>query len=298
MCCWSMNVTANISGNVQIDVMRRLVDGSWSVERHHVKNLITTVGLTAWAYNLVNSDGQVIDRIAVGSNSTAPALGDTALGTQLAIYTGIRSVVVGDTAVITYWIVGAERDSRASETIKEIALFTKDTGATPSSNKMIARAVVPDIDIDSNKDTVIVVVWNLTVGHADSITTGQETRFTDYGKKFIAGRVVDMTLEAVLDKVAFGTTTTIINPREVEKLTTETLRETPSTAWSATAGVVSCIGSLASGAGAGVVKEMGAAVGVTASVKTLYQAIHNLSISCDNNVNTCAYDASITLANV
>ena len=49
------------------------------VSIHESHNLIVTEGLTAWAYNAVNTDGEVIDRLLLGDSASAVSLAETAI---------------------------------------------------------------------------------------------------------------------------------------------------------------------------------------------------------------------------
>lgn len=262
-----------------------------SRESTATKNIITTAGLNAWAYNLVNSDGQVIDRLAVGTGTTAPALGDTALATQTAIYTDIELYAIRESVIVIHWLAAGIRDDRAGETIAETGLFTTNSGATESSNKLVARAVLDSV-IPVAGTMYVVFVWNLTVVH----TTSATQIMTDFGKNWMCTRLTNLSTYNPLNRIAFGTGTTQINPRESEALATEAGRLSPTTAWARTGtnGQVEAQEPLAVGEIGGQLEEIGPAIDATTSEKTVMQ---DLGVSIDNDTSSGTATSRITLSN-
>ena len=259
-----------------------------------VHNLVTSDGLEAWAKNCIDSDGEVINRLAVSSNTAAPAASNSTLPGELATYTAIEKYAIGDSAIVIYNLLTGKRDDRKAETISKIGLYTTANGTTDSSDKLVAEALL-DESILISGDLFVIFIWNLTV-----VTTGSSNQtVTDFGKHFIATRMIDLTRYGVLDHVAFGTGTAAVNGREASNntlsaLTSEVYRETPSTAWVKTASeaVISAAGALATSAAGGDLEEMGPAVGTTSAEGLLMQ--DRGAYTADNDSARITYTSTIT----
>lgn len=96
------------------------------------KNLIPTVGLTAFAAQMSNQNSTDIGDnlfIAVGSNAAAPALGDTQLGTETARKAAGSKSFAGAVASIAAFFAATE----ATGTHREFGLFGDGNAATASA---------------------------------------------------------------------------------------------------------------------------------------------------------------------
>lgn len=285
-----------IGGNVQIDEYRRCPRSGLVLpyRRQRVHNIVTTAGLAAWAYNLVNTDGQVIDRLVIGDDNTAPAAGDTALGNQTASYSEVRRYLVGDTVKLYLWIAGSSRDSIVGTNVdfKEIGCYTANSGATASSNKLVARAVL-DVPVTFQSDTYVVVIYNLTV---KGLPTATQTIF-DYGLNWIASRMHNLSTYAVLGHFAVGNGGSTAQSRLADGLAAERYREAPTTAWKESGAAVSCSGTVTTAeGGAFTYDECSPAIGASPpNTETLMQDRTDTANGASFDVD---YTSSISLASV
>jgi hypothetical protein len=124
-------------------------------EIREVGNLVVTAGLSHIADVLSASPGQAaMSHMGIGTGSTAPAAGDTALGTE--IDRNALTSRTDATNVVTYagnWATGDATNSA----ITEAGIFNAS-----SSGTMLARAVFAAIDKGAS-DT-LAITWTVTVG--------------------------------------------------------------------------------------------------------------------------------------
>jgi hypothetical protein len=94
-----MNTNENLKASGSLRVVVTGEDGQIK-EEHDFKNLVVTVGKNFVASRMVGVAANVMSHMAIGSSSTAAAVGDTALGAELgrvALASGSATA-----AVVTY----------------------------------------------------------------------------------------------------------------------------------------------------------------------------------------------------
>lgn len=124
-------------------------------ERREVDNLVVTAGKNHIADQLSSSPGgSAMSHMAVGTGSTAPAAGDTTLGSE--IDRNALTSRTDSTNVVTYvgdWAAGDATNSA----IAEAGIFNAS-----SSGTMLARATFTAINKGAS-DT-LKITWTVTVG--------------------------------------------------------------------------------------------------------------------------------------
>ena len=147
------NEVISVKGDVTVEL--------WSTDGHlkhreDVRNLVTTAGKN-FIVRKMNGDSETIDKIAIGSGSTAATLADVSLATELARsslqFTFVDTV---ETNVIRYICTFAE--SIGTGTIREVGLLSNST--TP---KLICRTVLTTPFTKQATD-YLVVNWKLQIG--------------------------------------------------------------------------------------------------------------------------------------
>lgn len=131
------------------------------VRRYVYRNMFVTFGKNAIAQRLAGNDVGQITYCAVGTGTTAPALGDTALETEIArkevsvrSYSG--NVFTGQTYFTT---------QEANGTLREAGLFGNGVGrtanATSGTGQLFARAAMNRVK--TSNDT-LTLSWTVTIG--------------------------------------------------------------------------------------------------------------------------------------
>jgi hypothetical protein len=130
-------------GRVAVTPLRKNPwSGDWQKgPREEFPNLIVDAALDLFALSLsTNNTNTQIDYVALGSDGTAPAAGDVALGSE-----GFRKIITAYTVglsvggiITTGYISPAEANSD-SFTIEEIGWFAGAATVTPGSGTLIAR---------------------------------------------------------------------------------------------------------------------------------------------------------------
>lgn len=101
-----------------------------------VKNMVVTTGKTYCAQRFVSNATAVVSHVAIGSGTTAPALGQTALTTETAraaLSTQTNTANVSN-------LIGTIPAGTGTGTVEEVGLFNAAAGPT-----MIARALTGTI---------------------------------------------------------------------------------------------------------------------------------------------------------
>ena len=116
-----------------------------------VDNLITTVGFNMIAQRMENNNVAVLSHIAIGSGSAAPAVGDTALGTELArkaaTVNRANNVL---TATVTF------NAGEGTGTIREVGILNASSGGT-----LYARTAPSAARVKTSADP-LTATWTLT----------------------------------------------------------------------------------------------------------------------------------------
>lgn len=154
-----MKGTIKATGEVHIRVVG--ADGQIKHNRK-VKNLVVTAGLTLLANRISDAtpdSGCLVNYIAVGTDNTAPAAGDTTLGAENArkqVASRTNSAAVA--AISTTFNAGEVPTS----TINELGLFIDGTG-TANSGTLLARVL--DTFAVTALDSVF-IDWRITFADA------------------------------------------------------------------------------------------------------------------------------------
>lgn len=122
-------------------------------ERHELKNLVVTAGRNFIASRMINTSATAMSHMAIGSGSTAAALGDTALGTELArvALSGASNSANQNTYSASF---GA---GVGTGTVREAGIFNANSGGT-----MLNRALVTPEVVKNAPDTLN-VTWTVSV---------------------------------------------------------------------------------------------------------------------------------------
>ncbi len=131
------------------------------VRKYVYKNMVVTYGKNAIAQRLSGQSVGEITYCAVGTGTTAPALADTALQTELfrkAI--SVRSYSGNVSTFDTYFTT-----SEANGTLREAGLFGTGVGrtpsATPGSGQLFCRVA---INRTKTSNDTLTLTWTVTVG--------------------------------------------------------------------------------------------------------------------------------------
>lgn len=123
-------------------------------------NMVVTAGKNAIADALrgttANNKG-IITYCAVGTGTTAPALADTTLQTEIARKLVSVRTVDGKTAVFQTFFTTSEGNG----TLREAGLFGDDASGTANSGTLFCRVAISRTK--SSSDT-LTITWNVTIG--------------------------------------------------------------------------------------------------------------------------------------
>lgn len=141
-----MNDNLNVKGDLIIQVIR---DGKVIEERKET-NVITTVGKNLIA-TLVSGSGTAFSHMAIGTDSTTEAAGDTALGVEAGRVTlTSKSVTSGTIAYIGDFPAGTGTGS-----IVEAGIFNASSGGT-----MLNRTTFSAVT--KTASDALKITWNVT----------------------------------------------------------------------------------------------------------------------------------------
>lgn len=121
-------------------------------EEYDFKNLVVTVGKSFVASRMVGTASNVMSHMALGSGTTAPAAGDTTLGTELG-----RVALAGATAasnVVTYTATFSA--GTATGAVTEAGIFNASSAGT-----MLCRTVFSVVN--KGVDDALSVTWTITI---------------------------------------------------------------------------------------------------------------------------------------
>lgn len=158
----NMNIlnTENIApvGSIVIE-LRDAVTGKLK-SRDLIKNMFVTAGKESVADALrgttANNKG-IITYCAVGTGTTAPALGDTDLQTELfRKLVSVRSVANNIATFQTYFTT-----SEANGTLREAGLFGDDASGTADSGTLFCRAAINRTKTSSD---TLSISWTVAIG--------------------------------------------------------------------------------------------------------------------------------------
>ncbi len=146
----TINEDLKVTGELKIVV----TDENGQVkEEHTVPNLVVTSGRNFIASRMVGTTPAVMSHMAVGSGTTAPALAQTALVTQL----GSRVTLSTSSAsanVVTY--IATFAAGQGTGAVTEAGVFNAATAGT-----MLCRTTFPVVN-KGNNDT-LAITWSITI---------------------------------------------------------------------------------------------------------------------------------------
>lgn len=145
----NLNELFKLTGKVHVTVTNE----HGEVVEQRAANLVVTTGKNFTASRMVGIASNVMSHMALGSSSTAAAVGDTALGAEL----GRVALTAGTAAtnVVTY--TATFGTGVATGGVQEAGIFNASSAGT-----MLCRVVFAVVNKGAN-DT-IAITWTVTVG--------------------------------------------------------------------------------------------------------------------------------------
>lgn len=146
-----MNATENLKASGSLRVVVTGADGKVK-EEHEFKNLVVTVGKNFVASRMVGTASAVMSHMAIGSDSTPAAAGNTTLGSQLA-----RVALGSSTAttnVVTY--TATFPAGTGTGAVVEAGIFNDPTVGT-----MLCRTVFAVVN--KGIDDAMSITWTVTI---------------------------------------------------------------------------------------------------------------------------------------
>jgi hypothetical protein len=145
-----INDNIKLVGNLDITVL----DSSGNVkEKRKEKNLVVSAGLAYIASRMKDTTETAMSHMAVGSDSTAVAAGDTDLGSILGVREALDSTTVAG-AVTTY--VSSFEAGEGTGAITEAGIFNAS-----SSGTMLCRTVFATVN--KAADDTMTITWTITL---------------------------------------------------------------------------------------------------------------------------------------
>ncbi|MCP4990894.1 MAG: hypothetical protein GY928_34085 [Colwellia sp.] len=199
-----------VSGKLAFTVLDR--DGN-AVKVIKVNNRIPTIGLNMIARYFADDAGFPVDpltHLAIGTNSTAAAAPDTALGTEVLRVLTTSQSATGDTATLTGLFLGG--------TVEGVDLYEFGIFNDPTAGEMLARVVLAT-PITLPVGFTLQVQWDIVFSYTQ---VDPKLVFTTLGLEAAADLLVGGATTAITD-IGIGTGTT--NPLPANTiLETETNR--------------------------------------------------------------------------
>lgn len=145
-----MNENLTVTGDLDIELIGP--DGQVK-QAIHIKNLVVTAGRNFVASRMINTAATAMSHMAIGSGNTAAALGDTALGTELArvALSGASNSANQNTYSASFG------PGVGTGTVREAGIFNANSGGT-----MLNRALVTPEVVKNAPDTLN-VNWTVSV---------------------------------------------------------------------------------------------------------------------------------------
>ncbi len=145
----NLNELFKLTGKVHVTVTNE----HGEVVEQRAANLVVTTGKNFTASRMVGVASNVMSHMALGSSSTAAAVGDTTLGTELGRVALTASTAVNN--VVTY--TATFGTGVATGGVQEAGIFNASSAGT-----MLCRVVFAIVNKGAN-DT-IAITWTVTVG--------------------------------------------------------------------------------------------------------------------------------------
>jgi len=141
--------TIQMRGDVVVELFH--ADGSLK-DRREVKNLVVTVGKQFIASRMARSTAAVMSHMAIGSGTTAPAAGDTALQSELGRVA--LSSLSASGAVVTH--AATFPAATGTGAVTEAGIFNASSAGT-----MQCRTTFPVVN--KGADDAMQITWTVTV---------------------------------------------------------------------------------------------------------------------------------------
>jgi hypothetical protein len=125
-------------------------------DQRELKNLVVTAGKGFIASRMAAASASVMGWIAVGTDSTAAAVGNTTLGTELARVATTVSGGTVSTNTVTY--VSTFPAGTGTGALVEAGIFNRATGA---SGKMLCKTSFDVVNKAANDS--IAITWTVTI---------------------------------------------------------------------------------------------------------------------------------------
>lgn len=146
-----MNINENIKLKGELTINVYGSDGKLK-ESKHVPNLVVTAGKNYIASRMAGTTSAVMSHMAVGTGTTAPAVGDTALGTQIARVSLSGFVASNNTVTAT----ASFPAGTGTGAITEAGIFNASSAGT-----MLCRTTFPVVNKQAGDS--ISITWVVTV---------------------------------------------------------------------------------------------------------------------------------------
>lgn len=146
-----MNTNEQLKANGSLRVVLFDKDGAVK-EEHYLKNLVVSVGKNFVASRMVNTTSAVMSHMAVGSDGTAAALGNTALGSELGRVALASSSSAAN--VVTY--TATFPAGTATGAIVEAGIFNAGAAGT-----MLCRTTFAVVN--KSADDAMSITWTVTI---------------------------------------------------------------------------------------------------------------------------------------
>ena len=128
-----------------------------ALDEQLVDNLFVTAGMNSIADRLRGADKGSITYCALGTNNTAPTLGDTTLNTELTRkLISVRSASGNVATLQTFY-----NTSEANDTLLEAGLFGDSATLTANSGTLFARTIISRVKNDTQ---TLSIYWTVTIG--------------------------------------------------------------------------------------------------------------------------------------
>jgi len=153
----SLDNAVKMIGNL---VVERFDSTGALIEMQEYKNLVVSVGKAHIASRMLGTTQGSMSHMGIGTNATAPAASDTALGTEVGTRaTATSTQGTGATAnQITYSATFPANNPSTQQTIAEAGIFNASTAGTMLCHTALSPTVT------KNPTDSITITWTVTVG--------------------------------------------------------------------------------------------------------------------------------------
>lgn len=146
-----MNTNENLQASGSLRVVVTGANGEVKAE-HNFKNLVVTVGKNFVASRMVGTASNIMSHMAIGSGTTAAAVGNTALQSELGRVALTSGTATG--AVATY--TATFPAGTGTGAVTEAGIFNASSGGT-----MLCRTVFSVVN--KGADDAMSVTWTVTI---------------------------------------------------------------------------------------------------------------------------------------